>query len=96
MLILAKRFSNKPMQTYSTSLNTQAAQSALADLDPDRHRTFVLIRSPPLSYAGQIGDEAIVVDRTADSVYVLFRSGIRECYPPHQFSLLFRLALAAD
>jgi len=84
------------MHTYSTStsLTTSPAPSAMSDLDPGRHHTFVIVRPPPSSYAGQVGDEVIVVDRTADSVYVLFRNGIRECYPPKQFELLFR-AIAA-
>ena len=66
----------------------------MGDLDPGRRHTFVMVEPPPSSYAGHVGDEAVVVDRTADSVYVLFGNGIRECYPPRQFDLLFRATVA--
>jgi hypothetical protein len=32
----------------------------------------------------------VVTDVANGSVYVLFQSGLRECYPPTQFRALFR------
>lgn len=65
---------------------------AAPDLSPstilDQH--FVMVRKPSSLYAGHIGAEAIVTDVTNGSVYVLFESGIRDCYPPTQFRELFR------
>jgi len=48
-----------------------------------------MVHAPPLGYAGRIGDEVIVTDRTDRAVYVRFDSGIAECYPPLRFAELF-------
>ena len=65
---------------------------AAPDVSPsallDQH--FVMVRKPSSVYAGHVGAEAIVTDVTNGSVYVLFQSGIRDCYPPTQFRNLFR------
>lgn len=55
---------------------------------PDQH--FVMVRTPSRVYAGHVGAEAVVTDVANGSVYVLFESGMRECYPPKQFHNLFR------
>ena len=51
---------------------------------------FVMVRKPSSGYAGHVGAEAVVTDVANGSVYVLFQSGIRDCYPPTQFRALFR------
>jgi hypothetical protein len=60
---------------------------------PDQR--FVMVRAPSSRYAGFIGAEAVVTDVANGSVYVLFESGIRDCYPPSQFYALFRPHAAA-
>jgi hypothetical protein len=55
-----------------------------------RDQRFVMVRSPLSGYAGHIGAEAVVTDVTNGSVYVLFQSGIRDCFPSKQFRDLFR------
>jgi hypothetical protein len=54
-----------------------------------------MVRAPSSRYAGFIGAEAVVTDVANGSVYVLFESGIRDCYPPSQFYALFRPHAAA-
>lgn len=51
---------------------------------------FVMVQAPASGYAGHVGAEAVVTDVANGSVYVLFQSGIRDCYPPMQFRALFR------
>jgi hypothetical protein len=55
---------------------------------PDQH--FVMVRAPSTAYAGYVGAQAVVTDVANGSVYVLFESGIRDCFPPRQFHALFR------
>jgi hypothetical protein len=55
-----------------------------------RDQRFVMVRAPLSGYAGHIGAEAVVTDVTNGSVYVLFQSGIRDCFPSKQFRDLFR------
>jgi hypothetical protein len=55
---------------------------------PDQR--FVMVRAPSSVYAGRVGAEAVVTDVANGSVYVVFESGVRECYPPQQFRHLFR------
>jgi hypothetical protein len=50
----------------------------------------IMVRAPSSRYAGHVGAEAIVTDVTNGSVYVMFESGMRDCYPPKQFHDLFR------
>ena len=59
-------------------------------LSPLREQRFVMVRAPASGYAGYIGAQAVVTDVANGSVYVLFESGIRDCYPPKQFNRLFR------
>jgi hypothetical protein len=59
-------------------------------LSPLREQRFVMVRAPSSGYAGYIGAQAVVTDVANGSVYVLFESGIRDCYPPQQFHRLFR------
>jgi hypothetical protein len=59
-------------------------------LSPLPEQRFVMVRAPSSGYAGYIGAEAVVTDVANGSVYVLFQSGIRDCYPPKQFECLFR------
>jgi hypothetical protein len=54
----------------------------------DQH--FVMVRAPSSGYAGFVGAEVVVTDVANGSVYVLFESGMRDCYPPTQFRALFR------
>jgi hypothetical protein len=65
---------------------------AAPDLSPAAllDQRFVMVRAPSSGYAGHVGAEAIVTDVANGSVYVLFQSGIRDCYPPTQFRALFR------
>jgi len=65
---------------------------AAPDVSPAalRDQHVVMVRAPSSRYAGHVGAEAIVTDVTNASVYVLFESGIRDCYPPTQFRALFR------
>ena len=49
-----------------------------------------MMRAPALGYAGHLGDEVRIVDRSPQGVYVLFGSGIREFFPLAQFAALFR------
>ena len=60
---------------------------------PDQR--FVMVRAPGSRYAGYVGAEAVVTDVANGSVYVLFESGIRDCYPHSQFHSLFRPRPAA-
>jgi len=55
-----------------------------------RDQRFVMVRAPASGYAGFVGAHAIVTDVANGSVYVLFESGMRDCYPPRQFLDLFR------
>lgn len=66
------------------SANIEVPQGALRD------QHFVMVRAPSSRYAGHVGAHAVVTDVATDSVYVLFESGIRECFPPKQFHDLFR------
>jgi hypothetical protein len=50
---------------------------------------FVMVGAPDIAHAGRVGDMVTLTDRTEHGVYVLFHSGIRECYPTIQFSNLF-------
>jgi hypothetical protein len=68
-------------------LDDASAQLLFSPL-PEQH--FVMVRAPSSGYAGYIGAEAVVTDVANGSVYVLFQSGIRDCYPPKQFESLFR------
>ena len=65
---------------------------AAPDLTPSAlvDQRFVMVRAPSSRYAGHVGAEAVVTDVANGSVYVLFESGIRDCYPPTQFRALFR------
>ena len=53
---------------------------------------FVMTVPPLAWYAGKPGDTGIIQQALADSVYVLFDSGLRESYPPLRFAEYFRLA----
>lgn len=53
---------------------------------------FVMTVRPLAWYAGKPGDAAIVQQAAADSVYVLFDSGLRESFPPVRFAEYFRPA----
>jgi len=55
----------------------------------DGGERFVMVHAPEIGYAGRIGDQVSVTDRNGLSVYVVFASGVRECYPPLQFAALF-------
>ena len=55
-----------------------------------RDQRVVMVRAPSSGYAGYVGAEAVVTEVANNSVYVLFESGIRECYPPKYFRDLFR------
>lgn len=48
-----------------------------------------MVGAPDIAHAGRVGDMVTLTDRTEHGVYVLFHSGIRECYPTIQFSNLF-------
>ena len=48
-----------------------------------------MVHAPEIGYAGRIGDQVSVTDGNGLSVYVVFASGVRECYPPLQFAALF-------
>jgi hypothetical protein len=48
-----------------------------------------MVRAPDIAHAGHIGDQVTVTHRTEHTVYVLFGSGLRECYPTPQFAVLF-------
>jgi hypothetical protein len=50
---------------------------------------YVMVGAPDIAHAGHVGDEVTVTHRTEQSVYVLFRSGVRECFPAVQFATLF-------
>jgi len=55
---------------------------------------FVMVQAPPPGYAGHVGDEVVVTERTELSVYVRFDSGMVECYPPNRFAALFCRSVA--
>jgi hypothetical protein len=71
---------------------SQVNSAAAIEISPTalRDQHFVMVRPPSTGYAGHVGAEAVVTDVTSGSVYVMFRSGIRDCYPPQQFLDLFR------
>jgi hypothetical protein len=72
------------------SMLDQAPGPLLASEDPLPDQHFVMVRAPSTAYAGYVGAQAVVTEVTNGSVYVLFESGIRDCYPPSQFCALFR------
>ena len=73
-------------------MSTTRDIAAAAELSPAAllDQRFVMVRAPSSGYAGHVGAEAVVTDVANGSVYVLFQSGIRDCYPPMQFRTLFR------
>jgi hypothetical protein len=66
------------------------APSLLLSSNQLRDQRFVMVRAPSGGYAGYVGAEVVVTDVANGSVYVLFESGMRDCYPPKQFRALFR------
>ena len=81
------------MNQIDLSAPTQLAPLAPAAELPSRalrDQRYVMVRAPSSGYAGHVGAEAVVTDVANGSVYVLFQSGIRECFPPRQFQDLFR------
>ncbi len=59
---------------------------------PGVGQRFVMVVRPPAWYAGKPGDGAIVQQLSADSVYVLFDSGLRDSFPLARFAEYFRPA----
>ena len=53
---------------------------------------FVMAVRPLAWYAGKPGDAAIIQQASADCVYVLFDSGLRDSFPPVRFAEYFRPA----
>ena len=51
---------------------------------------FVMAVQPLAWYAGKPGDGAIVQNASAESIYVLFDSGLRDAFPPVRFAEYFR------
>jgi hypothetical protein len=53
---------------------------------------FVMVVRPPAWYAGKPGDGATIQQASADCVYVLFDSGLRDSFPRARFAEYFRPA----
>lgn len=78
------------MESREGMKGRDARDGIVAERTDDVASGYVMTHAPALGYAGHLGDEARVVDRSNQGVYVVFDSGIREFFPPLQFAALFR------
>jgi hypothetical protein len=62
------------------------------DQSPQPGETWLLFVPPPPWYAGTVGTRAVIDSVSADSTYVLFECGMRECFPRARFADYFRSA----
>ena len=60
------------------------------DVPPRPGEIWSLAVTPPPWYAGVVGTCAVIDSVAADSVYVVYATGMRECFPAGRFQAFFR------